>query len=443
MRLRRLSLVASFTAFTGACLPEYSTTAGSASETGTDTTGAPTTGEPTTGEPTTTTTNPTTTAPASCGDGQLDGGEVCDGAALGGKTCGDIDPSFTGGALACAADCLAFDTSGCTGAPAQPAVVLNELTAKAVAEGPYADKGDAIELYNAGVRPADLSGWRLADDPALPVDATYVFPPGSTLAPGAYLVLVGADLPFELEGEASETLALADARGAALDTVTFVVADAATSWCRLPDGAGAWQTCAQTFGAANAAQSAVCGDGIRQRGEACDGLDLGGQTCEDLGRDAGTLACTPTCAFDTSQCGAPQPLAVVVNEIESVDDKIELYNAGDAPVDLAGWILTDDVVDADYDPMADAEKLVFPAMTLLGAKQFLVIPKGMGPLEHPFGLGADGDSVTLARPDLDIVDQVAYGVNEAATSYCRLPDGPGGAWTVGCVPTFGAANQGP
>jgi len=56
---------------------------------------------------------------------------------------------------------------------------------------------------------------------------------------------------------------------------------------------------------------------------------------------------------------------------------------------------------------------------------------------------AAGDTVTLLMPNLEVVDQVTYAADEAAQSYCRLPDGPGGAWTVGCEPTLGAANAGP
>ena len=86
---------------------------------------------------------------------------------------------------------------------------------------------------------------------------------------------------------------------------------------------------------------------------------------------------------------------------------------------------------------------MFPPQTSLAAKQFLVVAKGMNPGEHPFGLGAAGDTVTLLRPNLAIVDQVAYGMDEAKLSYCRLPDGPGGAWTIDCQPSFGAANKAP
>lgn len=49
-----------------------------------------------------------------------------------------------------------------------------------------------------------------------------------------------------------------------------------------------------------------CGDGaINQSGEACDGLDLGGRTCESNGLGAGTLACAADCRLDTSGCAAP------------------------------------------------------------------------------------------------------------------------------------------
>lgn len=122
-------------------------TAGSVSEGGSSsgssgtgaTTGATSTGTPTTGEPGTTTsdatsggestTDPTTGTTTSatgssgdsstgsttgmmsgCGDGILDDGEECDGAQLGGQTCGS--QGFDGGTLACLDSCT-FDTSAC------------------------------------------------------------------------------------------------------------------------------------------------------------------------------------------------------------------------------------------------------------------------------------------------------------------------------------------
>jgi hypothetical protein len=47
---------------------------------------------------------------------------------------------------------------------------------------------------------------------------------------------------------------------------------------------------------------ANCGDGTRQTGESCDGEDLGEVSCNELGFEKGTLACTDTCAFDVTDC---------------------------------------------------------------------------------------------------------------------------------------------
>jgi Beta-propeller repeat len=49
-----------------------------------------------------------------------------------------------------------------------------------------------------------------------------------------------------------------------------------------------------------------CDDGIVQlEYEECDGLELEGTTCQDLGYQEGELACDSTCAFDISDCSAP------------------------------------------------------------------------------------------------------------------------------------------
>jgi serine protease AprX len=46
----------------------------------------------------------------------------------------------------------------------------------------------------------------------------------------------------------------------------------------------------------------VCGNGLREGAEACDGTDLGGQTCVTQGFGTGTLACQLDCTFNTSGC---------------------------------------------------------------------------------------------------------------------------------------------
>ena len=47
----------------------------------------------------------------------------------------------------------------------------------------------------------------------------------------------------------------------------------------------------------------VCGNGLREALELCDGQDLGGQSCGSLGLGAGELSCREDCTVDTSRCG--------------------------------------------------------------------------------------------------------------------------------------------
>ncbi len=51
-----------------------------------------------------------------------------------------------------------------------------------------------------------------------------------------------------------------------------------------------------------------CGNGVLDPGEECDGSNLNEKTCADvvLNKPSGTLSCTATCTFDTSQCTAPE-----------------------------------------------------------------------------------------------------------------------------------------
>ncbi len=393
-----------------------------------------------------------------CGNAIVDGDEPCDGADLAEMDCADL-PGFDGGALACLADCSGFDVSACTADPLAAVLRLNEVTSTALVDGAYAGAGDAVELYNAGMAPADLSGLQLSDDAGFAADKTYVFPPGLTLAPGAFVVLTKLDevtgageYTFGISDSAPESIFLGDANGSVLDEVAFSGVDAILSWCRLPDGEGPWQACARSFGAQNLPDDGtsstggdpICGDGVRDGDEACDGGDLGEASCAELGEfGGGRLACADDCTWDTSGC---TPIAtrspVAINELASSgDDPIELYNAGGKSVDLAGWILTDALSsprDA-YDPDADADRLEFGPATMIASGEFLVILGGDLPM-HPFGLGAGGDHVALLDPDGVVVDFVEYEADEAAVSYCRVPDGPFGDWEPNCTPTPGEPN---
>ena len=393
-----------------------------------------------------TSSGPSTAGGGACGNAVLEDGEACDGADLGDQACVDVDPSYVGGTLACGGDCT-FDTSGCMFAPGAALVAINEITSESVLAGPFMGTGDAIELFNNDMKAVDLTGWKLSDDETFPLEKTYVFPPGSTLGPGEFTVLIAkdeltmlGDLPFGINNKETETVLLADPGGNVVDSLMVEGPKAVVSFCRLPDGVGAWEQCDQTFGDANKLAVTACNNGKIEDLESCDGAELGGKTCKDLGLGfkAGTLGCTFKCNFDTELCTTDSQL--VINELESTNDAIELYNAGNATVDLSGWFLTDDRVDKDYDPALDTDEMKFPAGMTLGAKKFLVIQSGLAPGQHPFGLGAKGDTVTLFKAGPVIIDHVTYEADEAAVSFCRKPSGPGGAWTPDCAPTMGAPN---
>jgi hypothetical protein len=70
--------------------------------------------------------------------------------------------------------------------------------------------------------------------------------------------------------------------------------------CGVEAGAGAPGASAGT----SASDSAQCGPGqvATTSVEACDGADLGEESCASLGFSGGQLGCGPTCAFDTRRC---------------------------------------------------------------------------------------------------------------------------------------------
>jgi hypothetical protein len=57
-----------------------------------------------------------------------------------------------------------------------------------------------------------------------------------------------------------------------------------------------------TFTGTALAKRAVCGNGVIETGEQCEGQNLQSQTCQTLGFTYGTLSCNSSCKFDTSGC---------------------------------------------------------------------------------------------------------------------------------------------
>ena len=99
---------------------------------------------------------------------------------------------------------------------------------------------------------------------------------------------------------------------------------------------------------------------------------------------------------------------VIISEFLAVNDKglvnangdrsdwIEIHNAGDATIDLAGWTLTDDA--------ADLAKWTFPAVKIEAGGYLLVFASGADRarpdrvLHANFKLGASGEYLGLVKP---------------------------------------------
>lgn len=119
-------------------------------------------------------------------------------------------------------------------------VVINEIHFKPADES---TEGEFIELFNPAADPVDISGWKFTSA------ITYTFPSGTTIAPGAYLVIAldpaNVDAAYGITGtlgpwsgglsSSGETLNLTDAAGLVQDSVTYGVG---FPWPSKPDGEG-------------------------------------------------------------------------------------------------------------------------------------------------------------------------------------------------------------
>lgn len=126
---------------------------------------------------------------------------------------------------------------------------------------------------------------------------------------------------------------------------------------------------------------------------------------------AGTSWAPSSETFDTP---AALPSQVVINEIHydpadetSAQEFIELHNPGANAIDLSNWELT------------DAVRFTFPAGTILGANDYLVIAEDPATITSVYGVAAigpwdgglnnDGEEIDLRDSTGNIMDQVDYG----------------------------------
>ncbi len=276
-------------------------------------------------------------------------------------------------------------------------LVINEVLA--VNETIYDHEGtfpDAVELYYDGPAALSLAGMSLSDDPTQP--DKFVFPAGTTIAPGKYLVLFadsnavtsGMHLGFAF-AEDGDGLYLYDRNGSLLDSVEFGRQLPDLSIGRVgPDGQ--WQLTIPTLGEANI------------------GYPRGGTN---------TLRINEWLAN---------------GQVLFADDFIELYNPHPDPVDLGGLYLTDN-------PVTQPGKHKIQPLTFIGGNGYAVFwaDNSSDPGHLNFRLSADEGMLGLFDSQLKEIDKVLYGPQTTDVSEGRSPDGADDVQLMP-LPTPGAAN---
>jgi hypothetical protein len=120
-------------------------------------------------------------------------------------------------------------------------------------------------------------------------------------------------------------------------------------------------------------------------------------------------------------------------------DWIEIYNAGDEPLSLDGFYLSDD--------LGDPTMAALPGSLDIEARGWLVLFATAGAVDAErhvaFALEADGESIVLSwSPEpgtVETLDTVSFGPQEPDLSFARAVDGDG-EWGPEPEPTPGAPN---
>lgn len=116
-------------------------------------------------------------------------------------------------------------------------------------------------------------------------------------------------------------------------------------------------------------------------------------------------------------------VSTIADDSGDYSDWIELYNAGNTAVDLAGYYLTD-----SYALLTKFRFTTTPNQVVVPANGYLLIwASGVtvkGAKHAGFSLSASGERIALVLPNgTAIVDSLSFGPQPADVSYGRLPDG--------------------
>ncbi len=284
----------------------------------------------------------------------------------------------------------------------------------------FGDFDDWIEIYNAGNIPGDIGGFFITDD--LDELDTWQIPDTdpdlTTILPGQHLILWADKEPeqgvlhvdIKLSGD-GENIVLTDVDGTTvLDSYTFEAQDSDISMGLLPDGSDEWTF----FG---------------------DGYDT-----------------SPTPGAENGSGDAPQAILYIneflaSNELTNTDengdpdDWIEIFNGGNATIDIGGLYITDDLEELNSWQIPDTD----PDLTTIAPRGYLILwadkEPDQGVLHVDIKLSADGEAIGLVESDgTTIIDSYIFDAQTVDVSEGRMPDG-GDTWQFFDTPTPGMPNE--
>ncbi len=289
------------------------------------------------------------------------------------------------------------------------AMVISEIMVDAPSDWGGTNSLEFIEIYNTGLITEDLTGHRFSGD----ID--YTFPDGTTLAPGAFLVIAkdpaAAQSFYGVNCLGPYNGKLANGGGTLrfrneLDGILLEVEY---------DNHAPWPAAAFGTGHSLVLSHPSYGENDARAWSASD----------VIGGSPGT--------FETY--GVEPVRGVVINEyLAHTDlprvDYVELFNSGSAAVNLSGAWLSDE---------AGTNRYRIPDGTSIAGRGFLSFDQN----ELGFALSADGEQIFLVNSNLTrVLDAVAFRGQANGVAEGRYPDGAPGFQALSAV-TEGGANAAP
>ncbi|HWN94996.1 MAG TPA: lamin tail domain-containing protein, partial [Methylomirabilota bacterium] len=275
-------------------------------------------------------------------------------------------------------------SSAQNGTPGQPnsalpaaSIVLNEVMADNAGgvnhEGTFPD---FVELFNPTGNAIDLTSWSLTDDSFA---RKYVFPNGTTIAPGGYLVVwcdtnavtSGLHSGFAL-GRNGETVSLYDSASLRVDALSFGSQLANYTVGRVPLQAATWTLTVPSPGAPNVA-----------------------------------VALAPAASLSLNEW--------LADSVPGGDDFVELFNTNSvAPVALRNLYLG-----------VSNEIYQIKSLSFIGPRGYLPLlaDGNAGPDHLDFKLPAGGATLVLYDYNGAELQRINYGTQSQGVSQGRLPDG--------------------